>query len=46
LDEVEKQVLLDAIAQAGGNRTKAARLLGITFRSIRYRLERLGLDVD
>jgi two-component system, NtrC family, response regulator PilR len=46
LDEVEKQVLLDAISQAGGNRTKAARLLGITFRSIRYRLERLGLDVD
>ncbi len=46
LDEVEKQVLLNAIAESGGNRTKAARLLGITFRSIRYRLERLGMDVD
>jgi two-component system, NtrC family, response regulator PilR len=46
LDTVEKHVLLQAIAECGGNRTKAARLLGITFRSIRYRLERLGLDLD
>jgi two-component system, NtrC family, response regulator PilR len=46
LDAVEKQALLEAIAQAKGNRTQAARLLGITFRSIRYRLERLDLEVD
>ena len=31
-------------AQAEGNRTAAARLLGVTFRSMRYRLERLGIE--
>ena len=29
-----------------GNRTQAAKLLGITFRSMRYRLERLGMEPD
>ena len=31
--------------QAGGVRKDAARLLGITFRSLRYRLEKLGIAV-
>jgi two-component system, NtrC family, response regulator PilR len=44
LDVVEKQVLVEALAACNGNRTQAARKLGITFRSIRYRLERLGLE--
>ena len=44
LSTLEKQIILDALSKTGNNRTAAARLLGITFRSLRYRLERLGID--
>lgn len=44
LDNVERQKIAEALAQTGGNRTAAARLLGITFRSIRYRMARLGIS--
>lgn len=44
LDQVERQAILDALKQAEGNRTAAARLLGVTFRSLRYRMARLGLN--
>jgi two-component system response regulator PilR (NtrC family) len=44
LDQVERVRLQEALAQTGGNRTAAARLLGITFRSIRYRMARLGIS--
>jgi two-component system response regulator PilR (NtrC family) len=43
LDRVEKQALLEALEQTGFNRTSAARLLGLTFRTMRYRMERLGI---
>ena len=46
LNRVEKQSILDALAKTDFNRTAAARLLGITFRSLRYRIERLGIDED
>ncbi len=44
LDRVEREAILASLAHTGGNKTAAARLLGVTFRSLRYRLERLGLD--
>ena len=43
LDQVERQALLEALEQTGYNRTSAAKLLGLTFRTIRYRMERLGI---
>ena len=43
LDRVEKQALLEALQQTGFNRTAAARLLGLSLRTIRYRMERLGI---
>ena len=43
LDAVERQAILDALAQTRYNRTAAAKLLGITFRALRYRMERLGI---
>ena len=43
LDQVERQVIFDALEKSNGNRTAAAKLLGITFRSMRYRMARLGL---
>jgi two-component system response regulator PilR (NtrC family) len=44
LNRVERQSILDALAKTGFNRTAAARLLGITFRSLRYRIERLNIE--
>ncbi|MBI3223217.1 MAG: sigma-54-dependent Fis family transcriptional regulator [Nitrosomonadales bacterium] len=43
LDMVEKEALLEALRQTGFNRTAAAKLLGLTFRTMRYRMERLGI---
>jgi two-component system response regulator PilR (NtrC family) len=43
LDQAEKQAIMDALDKTRFNRTAAARLLGVTFRSLRYRMERLGL---
>ena len=43
LDKVEREAIQDALKKTRFNRTAAARLLGVTFRSLRYRMERLGL---
>jgi len=43
LDRVERQALLEALQRTGFNRTAAAKLLGLTFRTMRYRMERLGI---
>jgi two-component system, NtrC family, response regulator PilR len=44
LDDLEKQAIQEALAKTGHNKTAAARLLGVTFRSLRYRMERLGME--
>lgn len=44
LDAVEKEAILEALEKTRFNKTAAAKLLGITFRALRYRLERLGMD--
>ena len=44
LDKVEREALIKALEQTRHNKTAAARLLGVTFRSLRYRLERLGIE--
>jgi two-component system response regulator PilR (NtrC family) len=44
LDSVEREAILKALEATHGNKTAAARKLGVTFRSLRYRLDRLGLD--
>ena len=44
LGEVERRLLVSALDRTGGVRKHAADLLGITFRSIRYRLKKHGLD--
>ena len=43
LDQVERQALLVALDKTHFNRTAAAKLLGLTFRTMRYRMERLGI---
>jgi two-component system response regulator PilR (NtrC family) len=43
LEEYERSILIKALERTGGNRTEAARLLGVSFRSMRYRLSKLGV---
>jgi Transcriptional regulator containing PAS, AAA-type ATPase, and DNA-binding domains len=43
LDEVEGAAIRAALAKTRHNRTAAAELLGISFRQMRYRMQRLGL---
>lgn len=44
LDDVERQRILEALEKTRWNKTQAAKLLGISFRALRYRLEKLELD--
>jgi len=44
LDDVEKQAIMEALEKTRYNKTAAAKLLGITFRALRYRLKKLGID--
>jgi len=46
LGGIEKDILLKALDKTGGVRKKAAELLGISFRSIRYRLAKFGIEPD
>ena len=43
LDRVERAAITEALEKTRYNRTAAAKLLGITFRAMRYRMERLGI---
>ena len=43
LDRLEREAILQALDKTGFNRTAAARLLGITFRQLRYRMQRLSI---
>jgi two-component system response regulator PilR (NtrC family) len=44
LENIEREILSRALEQARWNKTAAAKLLGISFRSLRYRLKKLELD--
>ena len=43
LEDIEKRAILKALAKANNNKTAAAKLLGVSFRTLRYRLSKLGL---
>jgi two-component system response regulator PilR (NtrC family) len=43
LDALERKAILEALGRTGFNRTAAAKLLGITFRQLRYRMQRLAI---
>jgi len=44
LEEVEKDLILQALDKSGGNKALAAKLLGITYDSIRYQVRKFGLE--
>jgi two-component system response regulator PilR (NtrC family) len=46
LENIEKKAILDALEKTKHNKTAAAKLLGMSFRALRYRLAKLGLGKD
>ncbi|MFO8058029.1 MAG: sigma-54 dependent transcriptional regulator [bacterium] len=44
IEEVERNLIEEALQRTGGVKKRAAELLGISFRSFRYRLEKLGIE--
>ena len=44
VEEVEKRALREALDKTQGNKTRAAALLGMTFRQFRYKAKKLGID--
>lgn len=46
LEDIEKRAILKALAKANNNKTAAAKLLGVSFRTLRYRLSKLGLSKE
>ena len=44
LDEIERDLILQAMERAAGNKTKAAKLLDISYDSFRYQLKKFGLE--
>jgi two-component system response regulator PilR (NtrC family) len=45
LADLERELILGALARSSGVRKRAAKLLQISFRSLRYRLQKLGIEV-
>jgi DNA-binding NtrC family response regulator len=43
LEEMEKRLIMRALKQCGGNQTQAARHLGLSRRTLAYRLEKYGI---
>ena len=46
LEDIEKRAIITALEKANNNKTAAAKLLGVSFRTLRYRLAKLGLAKD
>lgn len=44
LEGIERKLILKALEKTGNNKTAAAKRLGISFRAMRYRLKKLGLE--
>jgi two-component system response regulator PilR (NtrC family) len=44
LEEIERDAIIAALEQTRYNKTAAAKLLGLTFRALRYRIKKLGIE--
>jgi two-component system response regulator PilR (NtrC family) len=44
MEEIERRAIREALEKARYNKTKAAALLGMSFRSLRYRIKKLGIE--
>ena len=44
IEDVQRQAIVDALEKTRYNKTAAAKILGLTFRQLRYRIKKLGID--
>jgi two-component system response regulator PilR (NtrC family) len=44
LEDVQRQAIVEALERARYNKTAAAKLLGLSFRQLRYRIKKLGIE--
>ena len=44
VEDVQRQAIVDALAKTRHNKTQAAKLLGLSFRQLRYRIKKLGIE--
>src|SRR5262249_9703205 len=44
LEDIERTAIVKALEQTRYNKTAAAKLLGMTFRALRYRIKKLGIE--
>ncbi|MEM9207836.1 MAG: sigma-54 dependent transcriptional regulator [Pseudomonadota bacterium] len=44
IEDVERQAIVEALEKARYNKTAAAKLLGLSFRQLRYRIKKLGIE--
>jgi two-component system response regulator PilR (NtrC family) len=44
IEDVQRQAIVDALRKTRYNKTAAAKLLGLTFRQLRYRIKKLGIE--
>ena len=44
IEDVERQAIIDALEMTRYNKTRAAKLLGLSFRQLRYRIKKLGIE--
>jgi DNA-binding NtrC family response regulator len=44
LEEVEKSLIIQALERTGGNKTRAAKLLNVTYDTLRYQIKKFGLE--
>jgi two-component system response regulator PilR (NtrC family) len=44
LEGVQRQAIVDALERARYNKTAAAKILGLSFRQLRYRIKKLGIE--
>ena len=44
IEEIEREAIVKALEEARYNKTAAAKKLGITFRALRYRIKKLGIE--
>jgi two-component system, NtrC family, response regulator AtoC len=44
LDQYEQDIIKEALRRADGNKSQAARLLGLTRNALRYRLTQMGME--
>ena len=44
IDNLQREAIMKALQETRYNKTKAAQVLGITFRALRYKLKKLGIE--